>query len=75
MLTCRLCGPCFEARDLSTILQLLTHTSLSLWVAYVNYQLANEHIKIGSNSYEKGKTFKYLGSLLTNQDSIQGNKM
>ena len=27
---------------------------------------ANAHIKIGSNSYEKVKTFKYLGSLLTN---------
>ena len=27
--------------------------------------IANEHIKIGSNSYEKVKTFKYLGSLLT----------
>ena len=29
------------------------------------------HIKIGSNSYEKVKTFKYLGSLLKNQNSIQ----
>ena len=29
------------------------------------------HIKIGSNSYEKMKTFKYLDSLLTNQTSIQ----
>jgi hypothetical protein len=28
------------------------------------------YIKIGSNSYEKLKTFKYLGSLLTNQNSI-----
>ena len=25
--------------------------------------IANAHIKIGSNSYEKVKTFKYLGSL------------
>ena len=33
--------------------------------------IPNEHIKIGSNSYEKVKTFKYLGSLLTNQNSIQ----
>ena len=33
--------------------------------------ISNEHIKIGSNSYEKVKTFKYLGSLLTNQNSIQ----
>ena len=29
------------------------------------------HIKIGSNSYEKVKTFKYLGYLLTNQNYIQ----
>ena len=33
--------------------------------------IANEHIKIGSKSYEKVRTFKYLGSLLTNQISIQ----
>ena len=26
--------------------------------------IANAHIKIGSNSYENGKTFKYLGSLM-----------
>ena len=33
--------------------------------------IANAHTEIGSNSYEKVKTFKYLGSLLTNQNSIQ----
>ena len=33
--------------------------------------VANAHIKIGSNTYEKVKTFKYLSSLLTNQNSIQ----
>ena len=32
--------------------------------------IANTHIKIGSNSYEKVETFKYLGSLLTNLNSI-----
>ena len=32
---------------------------------------ANEHIKIGSNFFEKVKTFKYLGYLVTNQNSIQ----
>ena len=32
--------------------------------------LANETITIGSNSYEKVKSFKYLGYLLTNQNSI-----
>jgi hypothetical protein len=33
--------------------------------------IVNEHIVVGSNSYEKVKTFKYFGSLLTNQNSIQ----
>jgi len=32
--------------------------------------IANEHIKICSNSHKKVKTFKYLGSLLTNQNFI-----
>ena len=30
----------------------------------------NENIMIGDNSYEKVKTFQYLGSLVTNQNSI-----
>jgi hypothetical protein len=29
--------------------------------------IANEHIRVGSNSYKKLKTFKYLGSSVTNQ--------
>ena len=33
--------------------------------------IANEHIKVGSNSYEKVKTFKYLVYSLTIQNSIQ----
>ena len=33
--------------------------------------IANAHIKIVSNSYEKVKTFKYLGFLMTNLNSIQ----
>ena len=33
--------------------------------------IANEHTRIGSNSYEKVKTFKCLGSLVTNQNSIK----
>ena len=33
--------------------------------------IANARIKIGSNCYEKVNTSKYLGSLLTNQNSIQ----
>ena len=32
--------------------------------------IENYHIRIGSDSYEKNKTYKYLGSLLTNQNSI-----
>ena len=30
--------------------------------------IPNAHIKIDSNSYEKVKTFKYLGSLLIGDD-------
>ena len=33
--------------------------------------VANAHIRIGSNSYEKVKSFKYLGPLVTNQNSIE----
>ena len=33
--------------------------------------IVNAHDKIGSNSYAKVETFKYLGSLLTNQNYIQ----
>ena len=29
-----------------------------------------EHIKVGNNKFEKVKIFKYLGSLLTNQNFI-----
>ena len=34
-------------------------------------KIANEHIRIDSNSYERVKTFKYLGSLVTNQNTVQ----
>ena len=37
-------------------------------------EVANEHIKISSNSCEIAKTFKYLGSLSTNQNFIQEEK-
>ena len=33
--------------------------------------VASEHIRAGRNSYENVKTFKYLGSLVTNQNYIQ----
>ena len=32
--------------------------------------IPNEHIRIGSNSYENMKSFKNLDSLVTNQNSI-----
>ena len=32
--------------------------------------MANEHMTVGSNSYEKVKIFKYFGSLLISQNSI-----
>ena len=32
--------------------------------------MENEHITIGNSSHDKVKTFKYLGSLLINQNSI-----
>ena len=38
--------------------------------------IASEHIKIGSNSYEKAKTFEYSGSLLKKLKFYSGgNKM
>ena len=33
--------------------------------------IANVHIRIGSNSYEKVEIFKYLGSPVANQNTIQ----
>ena len=39
-------------------------------VGYHWGMMTNKHIKIGSDSYEKVKTFKYLDALLTNQNSI-----
>ena len=32
--------------------------------------MTTDHIKLGSNSFVKVKVFKYLGSLLTNKNSI-----
>ena len=39
-------------------------------VGYHRGMIANQHITVDSNSHEKVKTFKYLSSLLTNQNSI-----
>ena len=38
---------------------------------HIRGMMANEHITIGSNSYENMNTLKYLNSLLTNENSIQ----
>ena len=48
-----------------------TRKTKSMEIGRHRGMIANAHIKIGSNSYEKVKTFQYLGSLLTNQNSIQ----
>ena len=37
--------------------------------------IVNAHIKIGSNSYEKVKTFKYLGFIDKSKFYSGGNKM
>ena len=54
-------------------ISLAVNTRKSKYMEIGRYRgmIANEHIKIGNNSYEKVKTFKYLGSLLKNQNSIQ----
>jgi len=36
--------------------------------------IVNEHIRIGSNSYVRVQTFKYLGSSVINQNSIQDER-
>jgi hypothetical protein len=41
----------------------------SLWGRHRG-MIANVHIRIGSNSYEKVKTLKYLSFLVTNENSV-----
>ena len=50
---------------------LAINTGKSMEVGHHRGLLANEHIKAFSNSNEKVKIFKYLSSLLTNQNSSQ----
>ena len=65
-------------RNLDVLLNTCRHIGLAVDTGKTMYMeiglqrgmMANEHIKIGSNSYEKVKIFKYIGSLLTNQNSI-----
>ena len=54
------------------LIEYQVNSRLCYWeIGHHRGMIANEHFKIGSNSYKKVKTFKYLGSLLTNQNSIQ----
>jgi len=52
-------------------ISLVVNTGKTKYREIGRHRGTNAHIKIGSNCYEKVKTFKYLGSLLTNQNSIQ----
>ena len=40
-------------------------------VGHHRCMMSHEHITVGINSYEKMKTFTYLGSLLKNYNSVQ----
>ena len=65
-------------RNADVLLNACTDIGLAVNTGKIKYMkivrhrgmIPNEHIKIGSNSFAKLKTFKYLGSLLTNQNSI-----
>ena len=52
---------------------LAVNTGKAMYMEIVRHRdmTANENIRIGNNSYEKVKNFKYSGSLVTNQNSIQ----
>ena len=60
------------------LLNVLKGIGLAINIGKINYMevgrhrgmMTNEYIGIVSNSYEKMKTFKYLGSLVKNQNYI-----
>ena len=62
-----------DIRTLEKVIGLAVNTGKTKYMEIGRHwgMIANAHVKIGSNSYEKVKTFKYFGSLLTNQNSIQ----
>ena len=69
-------------RNAGVLLNACKDIGLAVNIGKTNYMeigcqgmIANEHIKIGSNSYEKVKTCKYLGSLLTSKFYSGRNKM
>ena len=51
---------------------LAVNTRKTKYMEIGNHQgkIPNEPIRIGNTSYENVKIFKYLGSLLTNQNSV-----
>ena len=67
-------------RNIDVLLNACKDIGIALDVGKSNYlevghfrqqsMMANEHITVGSNSYEKVKTFKYLASLLKNQNYV-----
>ena len=70
-------------RDADVLLNACKNIGLAVNIGKTKYMeierhegiIANAHIKIGSNSYKKVETFKYLGSLLTSKVYSGGNKM
>ena len=58
--------PIYAYKDISLVVNTGKIKYMEVWC-----MMANKHIRIGNNSYEKVKTFTYLGSLLTNQNCIQ----
>ena len=83
-----LCG-CCQHNDIKTIegsadvlfnacenIGLVVNIGKTEYVEIGHHQgiMANEHIAIGNNSYQREETFRYLGSSLTEQNCIRGNK-
>ena len=59
----------FSLVESYSIIDLAANTGKTKFMVIVHHWgiMAREHIRIGCNSYEKVKSFKYLGSLLTNK--------
>jgi len=47
------------------VIGLAVNTGITKYMEMGRDMFANEHIRISSNFYDKLKTFKYLGSLVT----------
>ena len=55
---------------ITNIFSIVNYIVLRKIIYFIILCRGNEYSRIGGNSYEKVKTFKYLGSLLTNQNFI-----